>query len=53
MASDLGRAKSSNLLPILKDMGFNEQRIEMCLKVLFSNANGDSFPVTLEAAVEW
>ena len=50
MASNSGRAESSNLLPVLKDMGFGEPRIEACLKVL-STSNG--FPVSLEAAVEW
>ena len=51
MAFNSGLAESSNLLPVLKDMGFDEPRIETCLKVLSTTSNG--IPVSLEAAVEW
>ena len=44
-------AERSSLIPALKDMGFEEQRIERCLKVLSSTSGG--FEVSLEAAVEW
>ena len=51
MASNSGWAGNSEFLPILKDMGFNEKRIETCLMVLSSTIDGCQ--VSLQTAVEW
>ena len=43
--------ESNGLSSTLKDMGFEEKRIETCLKVLSNTSGG--FELSLEAAVEW
>ena len=44
-------ASNETVPKTLRDMGFEEQKVETCLNTLAISSGG--FEVTLEAAIEW